>query len=86
VLFFIFKIYKDIIEINNIANVNKTYQCFININLKNRKRVRKPERHNDVFVIPVTDTKRRLLLVAFIDFNAVISISKVEFKEYSNSA
>jgi hypothetical protein len=49
VLFFIFKIYKDIIEVDNTVNIDKTYQYFINIDLEDRRRVRKPERHNDVF-------------------------------------
>jgi hypothetical protein len=84
VLSFILRIYKNIIEIDNTANIDKTYQCFVNIGLKNRRRVRKPERHNDVFVIPVTDTKCRFLFVALTDFNAIISIPKIEFKKYSN--
>jgi hypothetical protein len=83
VFFFIFRIYKDIIEVNNTINIDKTYQYFINIGLESRRRVRKPERHNDVFVIPVTNAERRLSLVAFADSDAVISISKVEFKKYS---
>jgi hypothetical protein len=86
VLFFILRIYKNIIEINNTINIDKTYQCFININLENRRRVRKPERHNDVFVMPVTSTERRLLLVVFTDSNTVIRIPKIEFKKYSNPA
>jgi hypothetical protein len=86
VLFFIFRIYKDIIEIDNIINIDKTYQCFINISLESRRRVRKPERHNDVFIMPVTGAKRRFPLVALTDFNAVIRIPKVEFKEYSDPA
>jgi hypothetical protein len=86
VLFFIFKVYKDIIEVDNTVNIDKTYQCFINIGLESRRCVCKPERHNDVFIMPVTDTERRLLLVTFADFDAIIRISKIEFKEYSNLA
>jgi hypothetical protein len=86
VLSFILKIYKDIIEVNNIANIDKTYQCFINIDLENRRRVRKPERHNDVFVILVTDAKCRLSLVALTDSNVVISIPKIKFEKYSSPA
>jgi hypothetical protein len=86
VLSFILRVYKNIIEVDNTANIDKTYQYFININLESRRRVRKPERYNDVFVIPVTDTKRHFSLVAFTDFNTVISISKIEFKEYFNLA
>jgi hypothetical protein len=86
VLSFILRIYKDIIEINNTVNIDKTYQYFINIGLKNRRRVRKPERHNNVFVMPVTDTKRRFLLVVFTDSDAVIRIPKIEFREYSGLA
>jgi hypothetical protein len=55
----------------------------INIGLKGRRRVRKPERHNDIFVMPVTGTKRRLLLVALTDSNTIINIPKIEFKKYS---
>jgi hypothetical protein len=84
VLSFILRVYKDIIEVDNIINIDKTYQCFVNIGLESRRRVRKPERHNDVFVIPVTDTERRLLFVALTDSDAVIRIPKVEFREYSN--
>jgi hypothetical protein len=62
------------------------YQCFVDIGLEGRRRVRKPERHDDVFVMPVTGAERRLLLVAFADSDAVISISKVEFREYSGPA
>jgi hypothetical protein len=83
VLSFIFRIYKNIIEIDNIINIDKTYQCFVNIDLESRRRVRKPERHNDIFVMPVTGTERRLSLVAFTNSNAVIRIPKVEFREYS---
>jgi len=36
--------------------------------------------------MPVTSAERRFLLVAFTDSNAVISIPKVEFKEYSGPA
>jgi hypothetical protein len=86
VLSFIFKVYKNIIEIDNIINIDKTYQCFININLESRRRVRKPERHNDIFVMPVTGTKRRLPFVAFTDSDTVIRISKIEFKKYSGPA
>jgi hypothetical protein len=86
VLFFIFRVYKNIIEIDNTVNIDKTYQCFINIGLKNRRRVRKSERHNDVFIMPVTDAKRRLSLVAFTDSDAVINIPKIEFREYSGLA
>jgi hypothetical protein len=86
VLSFILKVYKNIIEIDNTANIDKTYQYFVNIGLENRRRVRKPERHNDVFVMPVTNTKCRLSLVAFADFNAVINIPKIEFKKYSDLA
>jgi hypothetical protein len=83
VLSFILKVYKDIIEINNTINIDKTYQCFINIDLKNRKRVRKPERHNDVFVMSVTGIKRRFPLVALTNFNTIIRIPKIEFRKYS---
>ena len=83
-LSFILRVYKNIIEINNTINIDKTYQYFVNISLKNRRRVRKPERHNDVFVIPVTDTERRLLLVALADSDTVIRILKIEFKKYSD--
>jgi hypothetical protein len=86
VLFFIFKIYKDIIEIDNTVNIDKTYQYFININLESRRRVRKPERHNDIFVMPVTGTKRRFSLVAFTDSDAVIRIPKIEFRKYFSPA
>jgi hypothetical protein len=86
VLSFILKVYKDIIEIDNTTNIDKTYQYFININLESRRRVRKPERHNDVFVISVTDTERRLSLIALTDSNAVIRIPKIEFKKYSSPA
>jgi hypothetical protein len=34
----------------------------------------------------VTDAEYRLLLIAFADSDAVISIPKVEFKEYSDFA
>jgi hypothetical protein len=80
VLSFIFKVYKDIIEVNNTANIDKTYQYFINISLESRRRVRKPERHNDVFVILVTGTKRRLSLVVFTNSDTIINIPKIEFK------
>ena len=86
VLSFILRVYKDIIEIDNIINIDKTYQCFINIDLESRRRVRKPERHNDIFIMPVTDTKRCFSLVAFTDSDAVIRIPKIEFKEYSDLA
>jgi hypothetical protein len=86
VLSFIFKVYKNIIEVNNITNIDKTYQYFINIGLESRRRVCKPEWHNNVFIMFVTDTKCRLLLVIFADFDAVIRIPKIEFKKYSNSA
>jgi hypothetical protein len=86
VLSFIFRVYKNIIEIDNTANIDKIYQYFINIGLESRRRVRKSERHNDVFVMPVTDTKCHFLLVAFTDFNAIISIPKIEFKKYFNPA
>jgi hypothetical protein len=86
VLFFIFRVYKDIIEVDNIINIDKTYQCFINIDLESRRRVRKPERYDDIFVMPVTSAERRFLLVVFADSNAVIRIPKVEFKEYSDPA
>jgi hypothetical protein len=86
VLSFILRVYKDIIEIDNTTNIDKTYQYFINIGLESRRRVCKPERHNDVFVIPVTDTERRFSLVAFTDSNAVIRIPKIEFKKYSSPA
>jgi hypothetical protein len=36
--------------------------------------------------MPVTDTERRLSLVIFADFNAVIRIPKIEFRKYSNPA
>jgi hypothetical protein len=36
--------------------------------------------------MPVTNTERRFLLVVFADFNAVINIPKIEFKEYSGLA
>jgi hypothetical protein len=36
--------------------------------------------------MPVTDTEYYLLLVVFADFDAVISIPKIEFKEYSDFA
>jgi hypothetical protein len=86
VLSFILKVYKNIIEVNNIINIDKTYQYFINISLESRRRVRKPERHNDIFVIPVTGAKRCLPLVALADSNAMIRISKIEFREYSGPA
>jgi hypothetical protein len=86
VLSFILRVYKNIIEINNIVSVDKTYQYFINIGLENRRRVRKPERHNDIFVMSVTDTKCRLLLVALTDSDTVINIPKIEFKKYSDLA
>jgi hypothetical protein len=86
VLSFIFRVYKNIIEIDNITNIDKTYQCFINIDLESRRRVRKPERHNDVFVMPVTGAERRLLFVAFANSDAVIRIPKVEFGKYSDPA
>jgi hypothetical protein len=86
VLFFIFRVYKDIIEIDNTTNIDKIYQYFINIDLESRRRVRKPERHNDIFVMPVTGTKRRLSLVAFTDSNTIIRIPKIEFKKYSGPA
>jgi hypothetical protein len=86
VLSFILRVYKNIIEINNIVNVDKTYQYFINIGLENRRRVRKPERHNDIFVMSVTDTECRLLLVALTDSDTVINIPKIEFKKYSDLA
>ena len=84
VLSFIFKIYKNIIEIDNTINIDKTYQYFINIDLESRRRVRKPERHNDVFVMPVTNAERRFLLVTLTDSDAVINISKVKFEKYSD--
>jgi hypothetical protein len=83
VLSFIFRIYKNIIEIDNTTNIDKTYQYFINIDLESRRRVRKPERHDDVFVMPVTGTERRFLLVALTDSDAMIRIPKVEFRKYS---
>jgi hypothetical protein len=86
VLSFILKIYKNIIEIDNTTNIDKTYQYFINIGLENRRRVRKPERHNDIFVMPVTNTKYRLSLVAFTNSDTVINIPKIEFKKYFNPA
>jgi hypothetical protein len=36
--------------------------------------------------MPVTDTERRLLLVAFTDSDTVIRIPKIEFKKYSGPA
>jgi hypothetical protein len=86
VLSFILRVYKNIIEVNNITNIDKIYQCFVNIDLENRRRVRKPERHNDVFVMPVTDTERRFSLVAFADFDAIIRIPKIELRKYSGPA
>jgi hypothetical protein len=86
VLSFILKVYKNIIEIDNIANIDKTYQCFINIGLKSCRRVRKPKRHNDIFVMSVTDKKCHFLFVALTDSNTVISIPKIEFREYFNPA
>jgi hypothetical protein len=83
VLSFILKIYKNIIEINNIINIDKTYQCFINIDLESYRRVRKSERHNDVFVMPVTSMKCRLSLVALTDSDTVIRIPKIKLKKYS---
>jgi hypothetical protein len=36
--------------------------------------------------MPVTGAERRFLLVVFTDFDAVISISKIEFRKYSGLA
>jgi hypothetical protein len=85
VFFLRLRVYKDVIEVADIAYVDQVPEGIINVALERSRGVCKSKRDYSILKVAITGPEGRLLLVTLLDTNLVVGFPDVKLRKDSCS-
>lgn len=77
-----FNINQDIIQIKNNKDIKLFSKNIVNVSLEASWNVRQTKKHHLIFKVTIPNVKCCLLLITFLNFYLMISISQVQLSKY----